>query len=244
MATNRRVKKKTVWDWFMRVTAITAFILSLFAVYNAHVKAKEERELKVREIYNEAWDVLGEAKGTATIEQGSVGGKPLTRQRAMNLLNQGLAIAPNDPDLLATKGMIFAEEGNIKEAETLYRRALSLGPRDVVAHNGLGVMLQDQGKPAEAIILYQQAINLNPDDLWIVYYNLATAFEEEKRLNEAEVAVRKAIQLRNDFGEAYQKLGDVLAAKNQLAQAKIAREKAKALFASQAALLRQVPSER
>jgi Flp pilus assembly protein TadD len=130
-------EKRTVWDWFTRVTAVTAFIIGLVNVYSQQVNRSAERNLRIREIYDKTWDVLGGAEGTAMIEQGAVTGKPRIRQHAKDLINQGLTIAPEDPDLLAMKGMIVAEGGDTAGAEVLYRRALSLGPRDVVAHNGL-----------------------------------------------------------------------------------------------------------
>jgi tetratricopeptide (TPR) repeat protein len=223
-------RSKIIWTLFTGLAAITAFVLGVVTFRYDRVEKKAERDRAVREFYNKAWDILGGAEGAATIEEDSLKTRAPVRARALNVVNEGLALAPDDPDLLATKGLILAENGNPAGAEELYRRALDLKPRDVVAHNGLGLILQNRRQYDDAIALYNEAIKLKPDDLWIVYYNLGTAYEESKRIDDAEAAFRKAIELRGDFGEAYFRLGDVLKAKHQFAEAQMMKDKANELL--------------
>lgn len=227
-----RSQKRKVWDWFTRITAVVAFVLAVVNFYIDRTRERSDRALVVRQFYDRAWDALGGVEGTVTLDEGATKGNTGARQRAMNLVNQGLAIAPNDPELLATKGLIFAEYGNTREAEAFYRRALALKPKDVVAHNGLAFILQDRGNYEAAIALYRQALDLRPDEPWAVYLNLGTAFQEIRRFGEAEAAFRSAITLRNDYAEAYARLADVLAAQNKNAEARLMRARASALNAA------------
>ena len=54
------------------------------------------------------------------------------------------------------------QQGNLKQAEDLYKKILKVQPNNVDVYNYLGNVLQDKGDLDEAITRHQKAIELNP----------------------------------------------------------------------------------
>jgi Flp pilus assembly protein TadD len=79
---------------------------------------------------------------------------------AFGLLEQALAHAPDDPDLLHARGMILFDVGRFAEAEKDYRDGLKRDPRNVILWVELGSALDMQKKYPEAEAAYHQALAL------------------------------------------------------------------------------------
>jgi TolB-like protein/Flp pilus assembly protein TadD len=116
--------------------------------------------------------------------------------------DRALALAP---DLAAAhtarSWLIQAADFDWHGAEAEARRALELAPNDVVAKSDLAESIGILGDPVRAIELQQEAIQLDPVAP-TMYMWLANFFLALDRLDEAERAVRKAIELRPS-GEGY-----------------------------------------
>ncbi|MGH6992281.1 MAG: tetratricopeptide repeat protein [Caulobacteraceae bacterium] len=88
--------------------------------------------------------------------------------QAISLLDEGLAVAPNSPDLSSEKG--FALEGLHRPAEALkvYRQALAAAPpaADDQARlmRGEAYALTGLGRLGEALETYRQSLKLEPGD--------------------------------------------------------------------------------
>ncbi|HET6912866.1 MAG TPA: tetratricopeptide repeat protein [Rhodanobacteraceae bacterium] len=103
------------------------------------------------------------------------------------------------PDLAAAHvahgSLLYASDFDWAGAEAEYRRALQLTPNDGEAKYRLGTLLATLGQPAPAIDLTRQALATDPLHAnW--YSSLASYLSPLGRLDEAEQAIGKAIELQ------------------------------------------------
>ena len=84
------------------------------------------------------------------------------------------------------------QESKLDEAENLYREILETEPKHPDANHNLGLISASLNKPTEALKLFKTATEENPniEQFWISYTNQLI---KENKLDEAEVACRKAI---------------------------------------------------
>ncbi len=82
-----------------------------------------------------------------------------------------------------------------------------------------------QGNILKAAKYYQDLIKQGLKDHW-VFYNYGVILKNSGKLQEAEIAYRKAIELKTDFAEAYNNLGNTLKGLGKLKEAEIAYCKA------------------
>ena len=105
---------------------------------------------------------------------------------------------------------------NYPEAEKAYRAAIQLKPRDHRAYYGLGNIYTDQQRWEEAEKAYRQATQYNQlsvDAFVALSYVLVqprSGAGLAKRLVDAELAARRAIQLQPNNAVAYDRLGVAL----------------------------------
>jgi tetratricopeptide (TPR) repeat protein len=141
---------------------------------------------------------------------------------ALEHLTNALEASPQHPQALETMGLAMAMSGRFADAVSYYRRATAANPKSAAAWQGLGNALLTLRRADEAVEAYQRSIELRPAAP--AYHNLALALAEAGRLQEAEAASRRAIQLQPDDANAHLTLGNIL-----LAQGK--REEAAAQYA-------------
>lgn len=83
--------------------------------------------------------------------------------KAWELLNQEKDEIRNDPAALDALGVMYAERGDSKSAEQIFKRVLELSADDLTALSNLGTLLAKQGKLKEASALLQTAFERNRD---------------------------------------------------------------------------------
>ena len=82
-----------------------------------------------------------------------------------------------------------------------------------------------EGNIPKAIKYYQQIINQGCNN-HIIFYNYALILKNLGKLKEAEILLRKAIELKLDFAEAYSNLGNILRDLGKLEEAELSTRKA------------------
>ena len=85
--------------------------------------------------------------------------------------------------------------------------------------------LHSEGSLLEAERYYQYSIDNHCNEP-IIFSNLANILREFGKLNEAEISVRRAIELKPDFAEAYSNLGNILRDLGKLKEAELSTHKA------------------
>ena len=108
-----------------------------------------------------------------------------------------------------------ASDGQYDDAIVLYKEVIERNPAYWVASNNLGCTYMKMGDFQNAEIYLIRGIEIRPTEPR-QYLNLSVTLQELARLDEAERAIRYAIELKPDgFGFHYQ-LGDVLNAQGNL----------------------------
>ena len=138
---------------------------------------------------------------------------------------EALAINKSDMAFIANKlGLSYLDFGNIDEALRQHNRALiiarELGDNDDIAANlaNMATVFSAGGQKEKALEYFQDALKLQPDGPGTssIYGNIADIYIEQNKINDAELFVRKAIDLCERTGnyqnQAIQfiRLGDIL----------------------------------
>jgi serine/threonine-protein kinase len=116
--------------------------------------------------------------------------------KARAAANRALTLSPELAEAhIALGQLLYNADFDWRGAEAQYRRALELTPNDGRAKFAFGVQLATFGHIEQAIKLTQEALATEPlRDDW--YYNLANYHSALSHLDEAERAIRRAIELQ------------------------------------------------
>jgi Flp pilus assembly protein TadD len=127
------------------------------------------------------------------------------------------------------------QQGQLAQADALYRRILGLAPSYSPALNMLGILSAQSGKPHEALDCFRKASEAAPQDP-APLENLGRILSGLKRFTEATDTYRRALQLKPDSYPALFGLGAALHANRLYADALTSFEEARALNASDPSL--------
>ena len=121
-------------------------------------------------------------------------------------------------DNLFRRALRHHQDGQLAQAQTLYRQILSLQSEHVGAIHYLGVIACQSGNLESAIKLIRQAIALRPDYAE-AHNSLGNALKDRGQLDQAIAAYRQASMLNPDLPESHSNLGDALKDNGQLDEA-------------------------
>jgi len=124
----------------------------------------------------------------------------------------------HNPDELFERAQSAEEDGNIGEAERLYRLLMKSDPTDASAPFNLGNMLRAEGRNVEAEAALRAATRVEPTyaDAW---YNLSDLLDEQGRIEAAIECLRTALRVAPDYADAMFNLALLLQRQNQYADA-------------------------
>jgi predicted TPR repeat methyltransferase len=122
-------------------------------------------------------------------------------QEALELSARALALRPDSPVFLASRGAALAEAGRLPEAMAALRAALSRRPDDPVTLRNLGQVLCAAGDPAAALPPLERAVALAPQAAE-PRLALAHAWREAGQAEAARTAARAALTLAEAAGQA------------------------------------------
>jgi len=111
---------------------------------------------------------------------------------------------------MARLAFLRQQNGEEKQAATLYEKALALDPHEIVALVNLGVLYANQQKPSQAMKLWHQALESNPG-LTEASIDLALELAATGNRPEARRVIQEALRYDPDSDMAQQvlhKLGD------------------------------------
>jgi tetratricopeptide (TPR) repeat protein len=117
------------------------------------------------------------------------------RDAAILAYRRGLALAPDEGDLLVNLGAALLASGDPAAAEPPIRRALEVSPSHAVAWNVLGALLLARRDYADALRAFDRAAALNPD-FGEFHLNRAATLDALGRREEACAARREALMGR------------------------------------------------
>lgn len=116
------------------------------------------------------------------------------------------------------------QQGQLAEAEKIYKKLLERAPDHPAVLNLLGVVACQNRDYQRAVRLISKAISINPNTAQ-AYSNLGTALKELGRFEEALLNHDKAIALKPDYAQAYYNRGIVLKELKRFEEALVSYEK-------------------
>lgn len=122
---------------------------------------------------------------------------------ALQKLNMGLAIDPNNAQLHNIMGIVYQQLGENGPAREHFKKAVSLAEEDPYIHNAYGGFLCQNGDYDAAVQEFMKAIQnpLNPAP-WIAYTNAGICASDLDKFDVAEEYLRRALQMNPIFASA------------------------------------------
>ena len=156
----------------------------------------------------------------------AMGGGSVTelQQEAEQALDVVARLDPEYSRRYVALGSLYQFRNDFVAAESAFKRALELNPEDLLAQSAWANYLVNWAdRPEEAIELYQQYLKREPMDA----ANFAMAIASAGRIDEAEVKLRRVIEIDPDYFGGYDSLSDLYAYyMNRLAESLPLRRKA------------------
>lgn len=115
-------------------------------------------------------------------------------ENGIRLLEVLRRVQPDDSDILYNLGMAYSDIGRLDEAITTLGRASSLRKTHVNAKVALGVAYSRQKDWSAATKILQEAIAMDATNPW-AHRNLGACLIQERKVEEAERHLRKAVEL-------------------------------------------------
>ncbi|MGL6222017.1 MAG: methyltransferase domain-containing protein [Steroidobacteraceae bacterium] len=116
---------------------------------------------------------------------------------------------PEDPDALNYLGMLVFQRGDRAHGVALLQRSVRSDPGNPHAWLNLGNMLIGMGRDEDGSTAYEHATRLAPE-MWQGWFNRATCLQRLRRVPETLECLKRAIALKPDHDEAYERLGRIL----------------------------------
>jgi Flp pilus assembly protein TadD/ketosteroid isomerase-like protein len=127
-------------------------------------------------------------------------------QQALERVDRVLAAKPRDPQARFLKGLIYAEQGNPREATKIFLRLTQDYPNLPEPYNNLAVIYAAQGQYDKARSALEQSIRTHPsyatayENLGDVYAKLASqAYDKALQIDSANPAAKNKLALVRDL---------------------------------------------
>ena len=136
---------------------------------------------------------------------------------AVKAYERGLAVEPENVELLNSLGFALFQQGKSTEAVVALEKALAADPKHWKAHNNLALAAIDSGELEVAEAHYRESLAIKPQAA--IYNDLGFVLEREGLPEEAAEAYRKALKLDPASASAHYNLGSSLARSGKYAEA-------------------------
>jgi Flp pilus assembly protein TadD len=166
---------------------------------------------------------LDKNNGPAMVLLGQVQAGNGQTDKAIELYQRAIELAPRDLRLQVALGGMYEKVGNWQQAESLYQKVLAVDSENPLASNNLAyLLLEHGGSPSLALTLAQTGRKGLPhlpnaaDTLGWAYYNNGGYSVAAPLLEDAVKAIPNNQAYRYHLGLTYQKLNDAARAKTEL----------------------------
>lgn len=149
-----------------------------------------------------------------------------------------LLLNPNRADVLTQMGWVSMQKGDFGEAASRWRKALRLDPTLPGVHNDLARALMSMGRLDEARPVLEQGVELHPNDV-TGRFLLGQVCLQMHDYSAARKHYEAAIQMRPDMTNAYYSLATVCSRLGDTEQAKVCRQRFRALKAEDLKMQRE-----
>jgi Flp pilus assembly protein TadD len=136
---------------------------------------------------------------------------------AVRAYERGLAVEPENVELLNALGFALFQQGKSQEAIVALEKAVLVDPKHWKSHNNLALASIDVGDLAVAEAHYRESLALKEQPA--IYNDLGFVLERQGLLDEAAAAYEKSIKLDPRSASANYNLGAMLARRSKFAEA-------------------------
>jgi Flp pilus assembly protein TadD len=148
---------------------------------------------------------LSEALANQLSSQADVKIKKKQWSEAQDLLEEVVAVKPDDAPAHNDLGAIYASQGELENAAQHYRKALDLNPENRQALSNLGFVLAAQGKSRDAVDYFRKALDFEPN--WPIVehqlaWTLATTPDDKVRNGIEAVSIAQKLCENSHFRNA------------------------------------------
>ena len=120
------------------------------------------------------------------------------RAKAQELSFKALMYDSNLPEAYAAMGLSYFIWGKFDEAAASSRKAIELDPDDFIAYWTLGRIHFSSGEYDQSLALFRRVIDIKPG-FYAAYADLAMSLEGLQRMEEAEVAANRLLELLPNY---------------------------------------------
>ena len=132
---------------------------------------------------------------------------------------------PKDDSIKEKQALAFIQEGNLKEAEEIYRDLVSRESQNYIVYGNLAAICIMKGDKRQGINLLKKTIKLKPD-YPEAHCNLGVTLQEQGDLNAAISYYQQAINYKPNFPKAHYNLGLALQEQGDLEAASFSYQQA------------------
>ena len=150
------------------------------------------------------------ANADARLLLGSVLMEDGERQESIAQLTEAVRLRPRSAEAQNALGEAYSAFDEPKSARAPFERAIAIDPKFATARVNLGAVMIQTGQLAAAAGQLDRAIALIGDkpDAAYAYYLRAKIHTERGETDQSIAALKKAVELQQDFAEAWSDLGD------------------------------------
>jgi tetratricopeptide (TPR) repeat protein len=163
---------------------------------------------KIKEQFLDAYSFL--RAGMANERTGNYPG-------AVRAYERGLAVEPENVELLNALGFSLFQQGKSQEAAAALEKALAVDPKHAKAHNNMALASIDLGELELAEAHYRESLAIEPQPA--IYSDLGFVLERQGLPDEAAELYRKSLELDPESASAHYNLAASLARRGELAEA-------------------------
>jgi tetratricopeptide (TPR) repeat protein len=124
------------------------------------------------------------------------------QEKALELLDQCVERLPSDPNILEIKAGLAWRQGDLEDADRLYKGLLAVDPNWVTAYNSLGYIKMEQEHFTEAEEHFKKYRYIAPDQA-NPRDSLGELYITTGRYEDAEATLEQAIEIKPDFWASY-----------------------------------------
>jgi tetratricopeptide (TPR) repeat protein len=136
---------------------------------------------------------------------------------AVRAYQRGLAVEPDNVELLNALGFSYFQQGMSEEAVAAFEKALAVDPKHVKAHNNMALASIDLGELELAESHYRESLAIEPQPA--IYNDLGFVLESQGMPEDAAEMYRKSLALDPESPSAHYNLAAFLARSGEYAAA-------------------------
>lgn len=127
------------------------------------------------------------------------------KEKALALLIEANAKAPNNDEILFKLGFILQQIGDLDEAIKYFKEALEIDKENYFTHNAMASIYRGRGEFTSAKLHLKASLDID-DTNPITYYNYGNLLVDMQNNEEAIEMYSRAIELNPEFEEAKEEL--------------------------------------